>query len=410
MREWRDTSTDSLCPTIPLLPELEFSSLEAIGDFGMEGLRRAMITLSDDSGAEMDMDYDTGFDSTATDTSDICKLEHLEFPSDSSDLCHIPDSSFITGNDRHLHSDSDDVTLAPLTSVYVREYPSPLSESGESSFDHEGSDGGCSDSGVGSSETEVHWETYVDTHNVEGPLPPVADLLLRISKDHDFLPMLIKPEPMVDSDACSDSTDCSSPKYYQLYTYQQHRQNHHHHHHHLHTPFSTSTAFSSNHHDYTTSSSVDANNNETIIKVERDGHRRTACSKGPSAAGLSAGGAEKGIRKKPGRKKGQVSKVLHLWEFIRDLLSNPDYCPRIIHWENEEEGVFRVLQSSEVARLWGEKKKNKKTMTYEKLSRSLRYSRKEGYFDSLPKNQGYPKKLCFKFGPKSHGWREYVHN
>ena len=35
-----------------------------------------------------------------------------------------------------------------------------------------------------------------------------------------------------------------------------------------------------------------------------------------------------------------------------------------------------------------------------------RYSRKEGYFDSVPKNKGYPKKLCFKFGPKSHGWRE----
>ena len=67
-----------------------------------------------------------------------------------------------------------------------------------------------------------------------------------------------------------------------------------------------------------------------------------------------------------------VSKVLHLWEFIRDLLNDPEHCPRIIHWENEPEGIFRVLHSSEVARLWGEKKKNKKIMTYEKLSRSLR--------------------------------------
>lgn len=27
-----------------------------------------------------------------------------------------------------------------------------------------------------------------------------------------------------------------------------------------------------------------------------------------------------------------------------------------------------------------------------------------GYFADLPKNAGYPKKLCFKFGPKAHGW------
>lgn len=67
-----------------------------------------------------------------------------------------------------------------------------------------------------------------------------------------------------------------------------------------------------------------------------------------------------------------VSKVLHLWEFIRDLLCDPEHCPRIISWENEREGVFRVVHSTEVARLWGEKKNNKKTMTYEKLSRSLR--------------------------------------
>ncbi|XP_046380171.1 ETS homologous factor-like isoform X4 [Haliotis rufescens] len=110
-------------------------------------------------------------------------------------------------------------------------------------------------------------------------------------------------------------------------------------------------------------------------------------------------------KKKPGRKKGQTSKVLHLWEFIRDLLKDPKFNGSIIQWENREEGVFRVVKSSEVATLWGQKKKNKKEMTYEKMSRSMRYSRKEGYFIDLPKNSGYPKKLCFRFGPKSTGWQ-----
>ncbi|XP_069131873.1 uncharacterized protein [Argopecten irradians] len=114
---------------------------------------------------------------------------------------------------------------------------------------------------------------------------------------------------------------------------------------------------------------------------------------------------DKQKRKRPGRKKGQTSSVYHLWEFIRDLLRNPQHCPKIIKWEDEEEGIFRVLKSTEVAKEWGSMKKNKTEMTYEKLSRSLRYSRKEGYFDDIPKDRGLPKKLCFKFGPKSHGWR-----
>lgn len=66
-----------------------------------------------------------------------------------------------------------------------------------------------------------------------------------------------------------------------------------------------------------------------------------------------------------------VSNVLHLWEFMRDLLHSAN-SSGIIEWISQIDGVFRVLNSTEVARLWGEKKKNKKKMTYEKLSRSLR--------------------------------------
>lgn len=68
-----------------------------------------------------------------------------------------------------------------------------------------------------------------------------------------------------------------------------------------------------------------------------------------------------------------ASSVYHLWEFIRDLLKDPKFCPKIIKWENKPEGIFRVVQSNEVAKLWGSKKKNRSKMTYEKLSRSLRY-------------------------------------
>lgn len=113
---------------------------------------------------------------------------------------------------------------------------------------------------------------------------------------------------------------------------------------------------------------------------------------------------EKPLRRKPGRKKGQLSNVYHLWEFIRDLLKEPNN-QNLITWEDRDKGIFRLIQSAEVAKLWGQKKNNKRLMNYEKMSRSLRYSRKEGYFMDIPRDGSYPKKLCFRFGPKSHGWK-----
>lgn len=61
----------------------------------------------------------------------------------------------------------------------------------------------------------------------------------------------------------------------------------------------------------------------------------------------------------------------HLWEFIRDILLNPEMNPGLIKWEDRTEGVFRFLKSEAVAQLWG-KKKNNSSMTYEKLSRAMR--------------------------------------
>lgn len=62
----------------------------------------------------------------------------------------------------------------------------------------------------------------------------------------------------------------------------------------------------------------------------------------------------------------------HLWEFIRDLLFDSRYNPALIKWEDREEGVFKFVKSDQVAKLWG-KKKNNSAMTYEKLSRAMRW-------------------------------------
>ncbi|XP_012944484.1 putative protein TPRXL [Aplysia californica] len=111
-------------------------------------------------------------------------------------------------------------------------------------------------------------------------------------------------------------------------------------------------------------------------------------------------------RKKPAKKhRSNAAKNNHLWEFVRDLLHDPKTNPKLLTWEDEERGVFRFVQSDKVAELWGEKKNNKE-MTYEKLSRAMRFCRSAGYFAFVPKNERFPKKLCFMFGHKAHGWKQ----
>ncbi|XP_076369901.1 ETS-related transcription factor Elf-3-like isoform X2 [Tachypleus tridentatus] len=88
-----------------------------------------------------------------------------------------------------------------------------------------------------------------------------------------------------------------------------------------------------------------------------------------------------------------------LWEFIRDLLLNPLYNPTYIRWERREEGIFKFVQSDKVAKLWGERKQNT-SMTYEKLSRAMRY-----YYKSQVLLPVFGRRLVYKFGPNATGWR-----
>lgn len=84
-------------------------------------------------------------------------------------------------------------------------------------------------------------------------------------------------------------------------------------------------------------------------------------------------------------------KSQHLWEFIYDMLNNPIYNPSILKWENQNEGVFRFVQSESVAQLWGTLKSNE-NMTYEKLSRAMRHYYKRGILERV---EG--RRLVYKF-------------
>ena len=54
-----------------------------------------------------------------------------------------------------------------------------------------------------------------------------------------------------------------------------------------------------------------------------------------------------------------------------------------IQWRNEERMEFELVKPNMVAALWGEYK-HKKKMTYEKLSRAIRYYYKTGKIEKIP--------------------------
>ncbi|XP_077517231.1 ETS homologous factor-like isoform X8 [Amblyomma americanum] len=123
-------------------------------------------------------------------------------------------------------------------------------------------------------------------------------------------------------------------------------------------------------------------------------------------------GKKKGRRGRPPIKEAKVRSragkgMGKLWEFIRDLLLNPSTNPSLIRWERREDGIFKFVQSDKVAKMWGDRKQNPR-MTYEKLSRAMRTYYSKQILEPVPKCQGLPKKLVYKFGPRSSGWRDKV--
>ena len=60
-----------------------------------------------------------------------------------------------------------------------------------------------------------------------------------------------------------------------------------------------------------------------------------------------------------------------LCHFLLELLANPQQYSNIVEWVDQEKGVFKFLNSSEVASQWG-RRRNKPHMKYENFARSLR--------------------------------------
>lgn len=83
---------------------------------------------------------------------------------------------------------------------------------------------------------------------------------------------------------------------------------------------------------------------------------------------------------------------MQLWQFLYALLSDPQY-KELIEWtSNVKEREFRLHEPECIAIWWGDHK-NKRNMSYDKLSRSLRYYYDKGIIRKI-NGQRYVYRFC----------------
>jgi len=128
--------------------------------------------------------------------------------------------------------------------------------------------------------------------------------------------------------------------------------------------------------DHTHSGSEDFTSEVEEMEEEDDTEHR------PMAAGVSTAGSG--------------GSHIHLWQFLKELLSQTEAHGSAIRWLDRPRGVFKIEDSVRVARLWG-KRKNRPAMNYDKLSRSIRQYYRKGIMKKTERSQRLVYQFCHPY-------------
>ncbi|RWS27343.1 DNA-binding protein D-ETS-4-like isoform X2 [Leptotrombidium deliense] len=118
-------------------------------------------------------------------------------------------------------------------------------------------------------------------------------------------------------------------------------------------------------------------------EISEDGCEVSSPSSGQQANVTSTGGRASGSH-------------IHLWQFLKELLSQPQEYGSCIRWTDRQKGIFKIEDSVRVARLWG-KRKNRPAMNYDKLSRSIRQYYKKGIMKKTERSQRLVYQFCHPY-------------
>ncbi|XP_036863034.1 transcription factor Spi-C isoform X2 [Manis javanica] len=90
------------------------------------------------------------------------------------------------------------------------------------------------------------------------------------------------------------------------------------------------------------------------------------------------------------QKGGKGRKKLRLFEYLHESLCNPEMAS-CIQWVDKSRGIFQFVSKNKekLAQLWGKRKGNRKTMTYQKMARALRNYGRTGEITKIRRKLTY---------------------
>ena len=91
-----------------------------------------------------------------------------------------------------------------------------------------------------------------------------------------------------------------------------------------------------------------------------------------------------------------------LWKFLRALLHNPNYNPKLIAWEDVEQGEFRLHNLQQFYDLW--KLVKSSTINYDLWTKTVKLYDDKGFLHSVD-----GRRCVYKFGVNATDWKPFSH-